>query len=235
MIPKIMHRCWFGSDIPDWAKYHRDEFLKIHPNWEFNDWTESRIYATDDFDLTKKALETLGHPVIAADICRVEAVAAFGGFYMDTDVEILHGLNFLRRTAESLFITQQHAPHWINLAFFGAVSEEEYLENILLKVGERLPTLNKEDDYCPAMLGSGLWDSIWQDHNRLPAPRVIQPVAKSPNGGPTIGYLIDAKTYHLLGVHKIRLSWKGTKIDQKSILGKCHSEDRFEEERVCNE
>lgn len=94
MIPKIIHYCWFGGKekpqnvqkcIASWKKYLSD--------YEFMEWNETNFnvhkssYVEDAYNAKKFAF--------VSDVARIEALYEYGGFYMDTDVEVYRSFDEL--------------------------------------------------------------------------------------------------------------------------------------------
>ena len=93
MIPKIIHYCWFGGDEkPDAAKKCIAGWQKICPDYQIREWNEGNVdlascpqYVRDAYGAKKYAY--------VSDYIRLKALYDHGGFYMDTDVELLKSLD----------------------------------------------------------------------------------------------------------------------------------------------
>lgn len=94
MIPKTIHYCWFGGNpkpeviekcIATWKHYC--------PDWEIKEWNESN-YDVTAHPYTKEAYESKKWAFVS-DLARLEIVYHNGGVYMDTDVELIGGLEHL--------------------------------------------------------------------------------------------------------------------------------------------
>lgn len=92
MIPKIIHYCWFGGGpkseviekcIASWKKYC--------PDWEIKEWNETNFDVTAE-PYTKEAYEAKKWAFVS-DVARLYAVYECGGIYLDTDVELLQGID----------------------------------------------------------------------------------------------------------------------------------------------
>lgn len=94
-IPKRIHYCWFGGQplsadaqamIATWRRYC--------PDYEVVEWNESNFdvnenaYVREAYEARKWAFVT--------DYVRLKALYEQGGFYMDTDVEVVKSLDPLR-------------------------------------------------------------------------------------------------------------------------------------------
>lgn len=86
-IPKIIHYCWFGNDIPKKFQKYIDTWTRICPEYEIMRWNESNSNL-DSVEYLSKAVEA-GRWAFVADYVRLEALYNYGGIYLDTDVELL--------------------------------------------------------------------------------------------------------------------------------------------------
>lgn len=87
-LPKIIHYCWFGkSPLPKLAKKCIQSWKKYCPDYQIIEWNE------DNFDVCcNKYVEDAyknGKWAFVTDYVRLKAVYEYGGFYFDTDVEII--------------------------------------------------------------------------------------------------------------------------------------------------
>lgn len=92
MIPKKIHFCWFsGEPYPESAQRCLESWQKFLPDFEFIKWNAEKAQATG----IPWVLEALGQKkwAFAADAVRLYALYNEGGFYLDTDVEVLRPLD----------------------------------------------------------------------------------------------------------------------------------------------
>ena len=93
MIPKKIHYCWFGrGEKPDLAKKCIASWRNICPDYQIREWNEGNVdlascpqYVRDAYGAKKYAY--------VSDYIRLKALYDHGGFYMDTDVELLKSLD----------------------------------------------------------------------------------------------------------------------------------------------
>ena len=93
MLPKIIHYCWFGgNEKPEQAKKCIASWMNGCPDYELREWNENNFsleacpqYVRDAYAAKKYAYVT--------DYVRLNVLYRFGGFYMDTDVELLKNLD----------------------------------------------------------------------------------------------------------------------------------------------
>ena len=94
MIPKIIHYCWFGGRpkprlvrtcIASWKRYC--------PGWQIIEWNEQNFDPARN-GYTRICMEK-GQYAFLSDYVRLAVVEAWGGVYLDTDVELLGPLEDL--------------------------------------------------------------------------------------------------------------------------------------------
>jgi len=92
MIPKIIHYCWFGKNRKsEFIQKCMNSWKKYCPNYEFIEWNEdnfdlkSNVYVREAYENKKWAF--------VSDYVRLYVLAKCGGFYLDTDVELIKPLD----------------------------------------------------------------------------------------------------------------------------------------------
>lgn len=94
MIPKIIHACWLGSaPMPQIYKDYVEGWKKLNPDFEVHVWTDedfSQYY--DDSLFVKDCIKNKKYGFLA-DFFRFTVLYKFGGFYIDTDVEMFKPIN----------------------------------------------------------------------------------------------------------------------------------------------
>ena len=94
MIRKTIHYCWFGrGEKPKLAKKCIESWKKFCPDYEIIEWNE------DNFDIArypyaKYCLDNKKWAFLS-DFVRLAVVEEHGGFYFDTDVELVSSLDDL--------------------------------------------------------------------------------------------------------------------------------------------
>lgn len=94
-IPKKIHYCWFGgNDLPEKDKKCIDSWKKFCPDYEIIRWDES------NYDITKNKYMFDAYSNkkwgFVPDYARFDIIFNEGGFYLDTDVELVKSLDDLR-------------------------------------------------------------------------------------------------------------------------------------------
>lgn len=92
MIPKIIHYIWFGDKpYPSKVQHCIDSWHKILPDYTFIKWGESN-FDVNSTAFTRQAFENKMWAFVS-DYVRIKALYEFGGWYLDTDVEVLKPLS----------------------------------------------------------------------------------------------------------------------------------------------
>ena len=87
MIPKIIHYCWFGKGLmPQSQKKCIEGWKKLMPDYTIMRWDES-TFDYKQYKASKYAYEVKKYALVS-DVCRYNALAEYGGIYLDTDVEV---------------------------------------------------------------------------------------------------------------------------------------------------
>ncbi len=95
MIPKKIHYCWFGGkEKPEDVKRYIASWKKYCPDYEIKEWNESNFDIHEN-DYCREAYEAKKWAFLT-DYVRLKALYEEGGFYMDTDVEVVKSLDPLR-------------------------------------------------------------------------------------------------------------------------------------------
>ena len=131
-IPKVIHYCWFGrKPIPERNRIWMESWRRLCPDFEIKEWNETN-YDVRKISYMAEAYDA-GKWGFVSDYARLDIIFQYGGFYLDTDVELLKSLDDL---------TEQQA-------FFGF----ETLESVGLGIGfgavSHHPLIQEmRDDYC---------------------------------------------------------------------------------------
>ena len=95
LIPKVIHYCWFsGKDMPDYLKRCVDSWYRFCSDYEIKRWDESNYDVSKNLYM-KQAYEAKKWGFVP-DYARLDILYNYGGFYLDTDVELIKPLDSLR-------------------------------------------------------------------------------------------------------------------------------------------
>lgn len=92
VIPRIIHYIWFGNNpYPPKVQHCIESWKRIMPQYEFMLWNEST------FDVNKTTFTQQAYSerkwAFVSDYVRIYALYKYGGWYLDTDVEIVKPLS----------------------------------------------------------------------------------------------------------------------------------------------
>lgn len=128
MIPKIIHYCWLGDDeYPELVKKCILSWKTVLPDWELKLWDKrsvkeiKSIWVDEAYQMKKYAF--------AADYIRLYAVYNFGGFYLDSDVEVLKDFSPLLELPYVLGLENMEGD--IEAATFGAEPHNDFIKMCL--------------------------------------------------------------------------------------------------------
>lgn len=92
MIPKIIHYCWFGGNpLPDDVKSMIETWRFCCPDYEIVEWNESN-FDVDKIAYCREAYKAKKWAFVS-DYVRMKVLYQYGGFYLDTDIELIKSLN----------------------------------------------------------------------------------------------------------------------------------------------
>lgn len=110
MIPKLIHYCWFGGNpLPEQVQRYIAGWKIYCPGYEIRQWDESNFDVFQNF-YCREAYESRKWAFVS-DYARLKILYDCGGIYMDTDVELVGGLDeFMEYQAFTGFQTQESIP-----------------------------------------------------------------------------------------------------------------------------
>lgn len=128
MIPKTIHYCWFGGNPkPKLAQKCIQSWIKHCPDYEIREWNESNFNVYQNA-YTKYCYEN-GKYAFLSDYARLKIVYDHGGFYFDTDVEVIRSIDDLREN-EAFFGFEND--EYVNTGIgFGAEKNNSVIEMML--------------------------------------------------------------------------------------------------------
>lgn len=122
MIPKIIHYIWFGGKpFPKKVQKCIDSWHKYLPDYEFRLWNEE-TFDVNTVEFTKQAYDNKKWAFVS-DYVRMYALNKYGGWYLDTDVEILKPISEFEShrmvlgtdhdgALTALMASEPHHPYW---------------------------------------------------------------------------------------------------------------------------
>lgn len=128
MIPKKIYYVWFGpKEIPLQLKEYIEGWKKMNPDYSIYCINESN-FDVDKYDFTKKAYKDKKWAFVS-DYARLKIIYEKGGFYLDTDVQLLKNLNQLEKYPSVWALEDSDA---INSGLIiGSEAKNENIKNII--------------------------------------------------------------------------------------------------------
>lgn len=220
MIPKIIHYCWFGnSEIPKSVKKCIKSWEKFCPDYKIIRWDES------NFDINihpymKEAYDAKKWPFVS-DLARLLIVYNSGGIYLDTDVELITGIDRILDNTFFLAIEKttniRNGSIYTNVATglgFGAEEKNEIIKSMIEEYDNQrfiLSDGNYDLTPCPKRNTNAIRKFGWDGNDRvfkfnggtLYSSEYFCPVEFSSD--------ITHFTNNTLSIHHYDASWKSRK------------------------
>ena len=126
-IPKIIHYCWFGNnEKPKLVKRCIETWYDKLKGYEIIEWNEDN-FPIDYCDYVKEAYDKKKYAFVS-DVARLYALEKYGGFYFDTDIEVLKNLDdYLTNELLCAFESKS----LIMTGFFGACKNNSIIKELL--------------------------------------------------------------------------------------------------------
>ncbi len=131
MIPKKLHYVWLGGgEKPEIFPRCLESWRKFCPDYEIKEWGDEELrkagnrYALDAVDNRKFAF--------ASDFLRLKALYEEGGFYCDTDLEILRPLDRFLGEEFVCCNYKSHGKTILNTAFIGCAAQNPLIGDLLV-------------------------------------------------------------------------------------------------------
>lgn len=152
MIPKRIYYAWFGPrPLPDKVKKNIAHWKKMNPDFEIKRINE------DNFELNKylfaKEAFQKKEWVFVVDVARLDIIYNNGGYYLDTDVELIRPLDDEFSKYNSIWALEDSDA--INPgSMFGAVKHDKNLKNILDIYKNRSFSDNEDENISVPIISS---------------------------------------------------------------------------------
>lgn len=185
-IPKHLHQVWLGNNpIPDNYIKWRDNWRKLHPDWEYTLWTDKDVVELDP--LLNKCIKFSSK----SNVVRLWVIKEFGGVYVDMDFDWNKNIDiFLEHSA---FVAKEVPTRYCN-AFFGAVKHHPWVIrqfNMLDKYVHKKPpwgptvmTISSKDEKDLYVIDTELvypylWDNPYKDASTFKNAYLVHHWSKS--------------------------------------------------------
>ena len=118
MIPKVIHYVWVGgAPKPPVVLHCIESWKRFCPGWEIREWGDDLVqrvgnrYAKEAYAQRKWAF--------VADWLRLYVLKEHGGFYLDTDMEILKPIDAFAENRLTMGLVERHGKVLFNGGFIG--------------------------------------------------------------------------------------------------------------------
>ncbi len=234
MIPKIVHYCWLGEkDYPPLVKRCIASWKKILPGWEFRLW-DKRCLDEIDCDWVKEAYKAKAF-AHASDYIRLYAVYKYGGFYLDSDVEMIK--DFSPLLSNTYVFGMERGTGHIEAATYGAEPLNPFIRECM-DYYQRLHYINEDGTNNMNICSPHVMTQIAGDFTIIQAINEFDPAQNklqiftadffSPKSHISNRLTITEDTF---SIHHFRVSWmpirKKTSIRLRRLLGSRISEPLF--------
>lgn len=135
MIPKIIHYCWLSDDpMPQESFAYINSWRKLLPDYEFILWNREKFDINSVLWVKEAFLQK--KYAFAADYIRLYAVYNYGGFYLDTDVELKKTFDDLLKKDLVLGYEDKYNKG-VEAGCFGAKKGHSFIEKCLSYYNDR--------------------------------------------------------------------------------------------------
>lgn len=130
LIPKVIHYCWFGMNpLPVEVEHCIDSWRKFCPDYQIIQWNENN-YDIHKWKFTEEAYQHKKWAFVS-DVARLDIIYQYGGFYLDTDVELVKSLDPL--LTENAFMGFEYGRGVATGLGFGACKGNEIILGNLMQ------------------------------------------------------------------------------------------------------
>lgn len=83
-VPRVFHRVWLGErPLPQWARDYAAAWDDLNPGWTTRLWTDADLPGLELAPMVQR----FANPGHRSNLVRLEALARFGGLYLDWDMD----------------------------------------------------------------------------------------------------------------------------------------------------
>lgn len=143
LIPKVIHRVWFGPML-NFHLVYGQAMREMYPDWEIAEWREEHVKGHDYAPIIQGMIGN-GRYRAASDVFRIVLLNKYGGFYVDSDAEPLASAVDALRGREVLLVRETR--NNILNGFQAAVPQHPLLQYMLSTLEQRLSTHKGAADF----------------------------------------------------------------------------------------
>jgi hypothetical protein len=219
-IPRIFHRIWIGAKPlhPRMVEYQKALINLHYPQWIFKTWhgdgqspdlicaEDGTCFRSNNTYLLQQAL----HLAQQSNILRLELLLAFGGVYIDMDLEPLKPLDSIIENCSACISPFFMDPIRCNNSFLACTPQHPWIQDCLKTLPERDPKvpLSMGSSHVTAALVNHPEVSILNKYLilQMPAWEVLRSIGRRP----------DPRTY---AIHHFSSAWYPTGFEIVNVDG----------------
>lgn len=146
MIPKLLHRIWVGSEMPEEFIEYGRTWMEHHPTWLHALWTDQdqppmsnvivkridglELWNKETYDAAPRlAPKNVGQ--FRADVLRYEILLRQGGVYVDADFECMKPIDPLLTEKVHAFAAWEREAIWLNNAILGSEPGDQFIASLV--------------------------------------------------------------------------------------------------------
>lgn len=144
MIPKVIHFVWLGgAPKPPVVLKCVESWRRMCPGWEIREWGDESLVGLDNRYLR----EAVAHRkwAFAADYLRLKILNDYGGFYLDSDLELLKPIDEFRKYDFATGFIDRPPNVFLNMCFLGAAKGNGRIAEMLDEYG-RIPFVGADGE-----------------------------------------------------------------------------------------
>jgi mannosyltransferase OCH1-like enzyme len=160
----VLHHIWLGGQpIPDALQTYRESWLRLHPNWQHELWTDENIGPL----VNQRQFDAAPTPAKKSHIARYEILHREGGVYVDFDVECRKPLDDLLPGHAGFGGAEDD--NTVGIAVLGATPGESLLAVVInalphaVASGFDPPHQSGSWFFTPHLLSDHTWRLFWWD------------------------------------------------------------------------
>jgi hypothetical protein len=172
MIPRILHRVWFGDFIPVHYEENWANWRDMNPFWSFVTWQNPYYFLQPYLPL----LSAEDDPRILSDVARIAILHRLGGIYVDCDIYPVKALpddllirDFIAEEEPGVYcnavIGAERQSHWLTDIWVGFAQTLKILDEVSFRSGPRYIThLTQGRPDVRIFPPEVFYPSTWQKH-----------------------------------------------------------------------
>ena len=144
MTPKIIHYVWVGgAPKPPIVLHCIESWRNMCPDWELREWNDSTMgdignrYVQEAYSHRKWAF--------VADWMRLNVLYRYGGFYLDTDMELLKPIDRFLENDLTMGLVDRHGKVLFNGGFIGCRMGDDVIGGLLAEY-DHLPFVKSDGE-----------------------------------------------------------------------------------------